>query len=92
MHYIFRIIVPVFLIVIGFTHGLAQRSSASRKAPATQTVTAASLPSITERGGIVPLVDHHQHIVGPTAVISWAPLSPAPKLPPDLSRVVQERN
>lgn len=92
MHYIVRLISLVLLIVTGFTYGLAQRSNASRKAAATQPAAAASLGSITERAGIVPLVDHHQHIVGPRAVIAWSLLSPSPELPPGLSRVVQERN
>jgi predicted TIM-barrel fold metal-dependent hydrolase len=92
MRYIFRIISLVLLIIIGFTFSVAQRSNASRKAAAAQPAAVGSRASITERGGIVPLVDHHQHIVGPTAVISWAPLSPAPELPPGLNRVVQERN
>ena len=43
-----------------------------------------------ERNAIVPLVDHHQHLVGPTAVMR----QPAPKrveLPPDLAAVVADR-
>lgn len=67
----------------------AQRSTV----PATtQSRKVTPLAQITERAAIVPRVDHHQHIVGPRAVISWAPLSPAPELPPGLSRVIQERN
>jgi predicted TIM-barrel fold metal-dependent hydrolase len=48
--------------------------------------------SVAERAAIVPRVDHHQHIVGPRAVIPWPALAPEPNLPPGLSRVVRERN
>jgi predicted TIM-barrel fold metal-dependent hydrolase len=47
---------------------------------------------ITERARIVPRVDHHQHIVGPAAVIRWPTLPPPAALPPDLSRVLEGRN
>ena len=42
---------------------------------------------------IVPLADHHQHVVGPAAV-AWVgrqiPMTPV-KLPPDLARVIRAR-
>ena len=54
---------------------------------------ASSAPfDVRERGAIVPLVDHHQHIVGPRATIPWPALAPVPALPSALKRVVDERN
>lgn len=92
MQFTVSIIVSALFIIIGFTPSFTQQRSIPKKASAAQSKAADPLTSVSERGGIVPLVDHHQHIVGPRAVISWAPLSPSPKLPPDLSRVIQERN
>lgn len=93
MHFTANIIASaLFIIIIGFTPGFAQQRSTPRRDSAARSRAVGPLKGITERGGIVPRVDHHQHIVGPRAVISWLPLSPAPELPPGLNRVVQERN
>ncbi len=92
MHFIIRIITFALLLVISYTYGLAQRKDVLRKAAAAQTSVAGSLARITERAGIVPRVDHHQHIVGPRAVISHPPLSSPPDLPAGISRVVEQRN
>jgi predicted TIM-barrel fold metal-dependent hydrolase len=61
------------------------------------TIVSASLLLASAAGGqkasIVPLIDHHQHIVGPSAVAhvgQQIPLSPI-TLPPDLARVIQAR-
>ena len=75
-----RILALALLCVFASTHAAAQR-----RAPG-------SLARVTERAGIVPRVDHHQHIVGPRASIRWPSLPPAVNLPPGLSRVVSERN
>lgn len=53
---------------------------------------AARQSAVQRRAAIVPRVDHHQHIVGPRAAIPWPALAPAVELPPDLGRVVSERN
>lgn len=92
MHFTVSIIASVLFIIVGFMPGFAQQKNAPRKAGAAQSRAVGPLNNITERGGIVPLVDHHQHIVGPRAVNSWTPLSPSPELPPGLNRVIQERN
>ena len=82
----------LFIIIIGFTLGFAQQRNAPRKASAAGSRAVSPLTRVTERGGVVPRVDHHQHIVGPRAAISWAPLPPSPEPPPGLSRIIQERN
>ena len=93
MHFTTNIIASVLLmIIIGFMPGFAQQKNAPRKTGAAQSREVGLLTRVRERGGIVPLVDHHQHIVGPRAIVTWLPLSPAPELPPGLNRVVQERN
>src|SRR4028118_771929 len=93
MHFTTNIIASVLLmIIIGFMPGFAQQKNAPRKSGAAQSREVGLLTRVRERGGIVPLVDHHQHIVGPRAVNSWTPLSPSPELPPGLNRVIQERN
>ena len=96
MHFTVSIIVSALFIFIGFADCFAQhqKRSVPRNASGGKARSRAvgSLARVTERGAIIPLIDHHQHIVGPKAVIPWAPLSPPPVLPPDLSRVIQERN
>lgn len=92
MHFTVRVLAPALLLVTGFTQGAAQQGSAPMKDAATRTSADQPLTRITERAAIVPRVDHHQHIVGPKAAILWPPLAPAPDLPPDLNRVLQERN
>jgi predicted TIM-barrel fold metal-dependent hydrolase len=44
-----------------------------------------------KRSQIVPLVEHHQHIVGPMQLTPPDPPLPTIKLPPELERVVRER-
>src|SRR5215213_5047718 len=80
MRFNVRILVAVILFFICCTNGFAQRRAAGQ------------LARVTERAGIVPRVDHHQHIVGPRAAIPWPALPPTADLPPGLSRVVSERN
>lgn len=92
LHSLARAITPALLLVIGCTHVPAQQGADPMKPAATQSRPAGSLATITERAAIVPRVDHHQHIVGPKAAIPWPELAPAPTLPPELNRVVQERN
>lgn len=87
-----KTLASALLLVIGCTHGAAQRRSAPGKAAAAQAREAESLARMTERASIVPRVDHHQHIVGPRASIPWPALAPAADLPPGLGRVIQERN
>lgn len=87
-----RTLACALLLVIGCTHGAAQRRSAPGKAAAAQARGAEALARMTERASIVPRVDHHQHIVGPRASIPWPALAPAADLPPGLGRVIQERN
>lgn len=82
----------LFIIIIGFTPSFAQQRSTPKKAGAAQSRAANPLTRISERGGIVPRIDHHQHIVGRNAAILWAPLLPVVNLPPDINRVVEERN
>jgi predicted TIM-barrel fold metal-dependent hydrolase len=50
-------------------------------------------PSVAElpRSRIVPLVDHHQHLVGPMQVEAPEPPLPPVELPPELDRVLRER-
>src|SRR5215210_5353558 len=92
MRFDVRALAPVFLLLIACTHGAAQQRASPAKARAARSGTAGSLARMTERARIVPLVDHHQHIVGPRAAIPWPALAPAPALPPELGRVVAERN
>jgi predicted TIM-barrel fold metal-dependent hydrolase len=92
MHFKVSIIASTLFIILGFMDCFAQRRSASGKTGAEQSRAVSLLTRVRERGGIVPLVDHHQHIVGPKAIVTWLPLSPAPELPPGLHRVIQERN
>ena len=50
-------------------------------------------PAGAQRSAIVPVADHHQHVVGPGAVEvvgRQVPLQPV-KLPPDLDRVIKKR-
>lgn len=61
-------------------------------APAQDAAPPSRLAAIVERGRIVPRVDHHQHIVGPTAVMQPPPSLEVVALPPDLERLLQERN
>jgi len=49
-------------------------------------------PSAAARTAIVPRVDHHQHIVGPTAAIRPPAPLPAVELPAELDGVVRARN
>jgi predicted TIM-barrel fold metal-dependent hydrolase len=52
-----------------------------------------SAPAGAQKQAIVPLADHHQHIVGTaalTAIAQQHPLAPI-KLPPELDRVIQAR-
>jgi uncharacterized protein len=79
----FNHILPFFLIVV-FVQAVIPQTSTPRETR--------SLGSIAERAKIVPRVDHHQHIVGPTAAISWPDVPAGPALPAGLERVVQERN
>lgn len=92
LHLIARAITPALLLLIGCAHGAAQQGTAPAKAGAAQSRAAGPLARVTERAAIAPRVDHHQHIVGPKAAIPWPQLAPAPALPPDLNRVVEERN
>ena len=92
MHRTVRVFGPVLLLVICYMHGAAQPGASPGKAAPAQSREAGPLAHITERAAIVPRVDHHQHIVGPRAAIPWPPLAPVPALPPELNRVVQERN
>src|SRR5215204_558547 len=92
MRFNVRVLATALLCVIACTHAAAQRPAARVKAPAAQSRAAGPLARVTERAGIVPRVDHHQHIVGPRAAIPWPTLPPAADLPPGLNRVVQERN
>jgi predicted TIM-barrel fold metal-dependent hydrolase len=93
MHFTINIIAfALLIIIISSTHDPAQQKSASGKTDRARSGTVGTVTRIAERGSIVPRIDHHQHIVGPTAVIPWAPLAAPPELPPDLSRVIQERN
>jgi predicted TIM-barrel fold metal-dependent hydrolase len=80
-----RVLAAALLCLFAGTHAAAQRVAAPAKA-------SGPLARVTERAGIVPRVDHHQHIVGPRAAIPWPALAPAPALPPELSRVISERN
>jgi predicted TIM-barrel fold metal-dependent hydrolase len=43
------------------------------------------------RAGIAPRVDHHQHLVGPTALPVQAPLLPPVSVPAGLNRLLSER-
>lgn len=43
------------------------------------------------RSQIVPLIDHHQHILGPMLLEDPPPELPEVKLPPELDRVLRER-
>ena len=85
MHLNVRVLASVLLLLIACTHAAAQRVAAPAKA-------SGPLARVTERAAIVPRIDHHQHIVGPRAAIPWPALAPSPALPPELSRVVSERN
>lgn len=82
-----RFFALALLLAVGGAHAGAQ----PRRAPAKPSA-ARSLARVTERAAIVPRVDHHQHIVGPRAVIRWPALAPAVSIPPELGRVVSERN
>lgn len=60
-------------------------------------VAAAPVPSsqppslIPSLARVTPRVDHHQHLVGPTAVTPLLPVLPAAPLPAELERLIQER-
>ena len=92
MYFIVRILAFSLLFTAGFTLCAAQRKSPTKKSAPATVSGAASLFRITERAGIVPLVDHHQHIVGPRAVIAYPPLAATPALPPAIGRVIEQRN
>jgi len=92
MQLIVRVFAVAALLVAGRAHVAARQGAADTKAAAPQSSAAGSLAQVTERAAIVPRADHHQHIVGPRATIPWPPLAPAANLPPELSRVVAERN
>ncbi len=49
-------------------------------------------PDVRVRAAIVPRVDHHQHIAGPTAVLRAPPPLPPAALPPELDRVLHARS
>jgi predicted TIM-barrel fold metal-dependent hydrolase len=91
MHLNVRVLALTFLFVTVCAFGIAQQWVDPARVLA-QSRVSGSLARIKERAGIVPRVDHHQHIVGPRAAILWPTLAPVPALPPELSRVVSERN
>ena len=76
MHFKFSFLSIALLIFAAFSPGAASAQTAR----------------IKERSAIVPRVDHHQHIVGPRAVINFPALPPPADLPAGLSRVLDERN
>ncbi|HYO77257.1 MAG TPA: amidohydrolase family protein [Thermoanaerobaculia bacterium] len=45
----------------------------------------------SRRSAIVPLVDHHQHLLGPTALPPPEPSLPVVQVPAELSRLLEER-
>lgn len=92
MQFAVNIIAFTLFIIFGFMPGFAQQRRTPKKVKSAGLRAVSPLAQVTERGAIVPLIDHHQHIVGPRAIVTWLPLSPAPELPPGLSRVIQERN
>ncbi|HEX8556593.1 MAG TPA: amidohydrolase family protein [Pyrinomonadaceae bacterium] len=92
MHFIVRALALVLLYATGCALVAAQKGADAAKADAPQTRASRPLSSVMERAGITPRVDHHQHIVGPAAAIRWPALAPAAELPPEIGRVVQERN
>lgn len=52
----------------------------------------ASTSGLAGRSRIVPIVDHHQHLMSARAVSAPAATLPDVQLPPDLDRVLRERN
>jgi predicted TIM-barrel fold metal-dependent hydrolase len=92
MQFTVNIIISALFIIISFTPSFTQQRSIPKKARAALSRAADPLTRVSERGGIVPRIDHHQHIVGRNAAILWAPLLPVVNLPPDINRVVEERN
>jgi predicted TIM-barrel fold metal-dependent hydrolase len=65
-------------------------SCAPATVPGAPGVAPAARPS---RNEIVPLADHHQHIMGPGAIsmVALPPSLPAVTLPPELERLLRER-
>src|SRR5215203_3505275 len=46
---------------------------------------------VRARAQIIPLVDHHQHIFGPSQVDPPTKLLPSVTVPPDVRRLLRER-
>lgn len=75
----------------GASVGTAPTTAATASGAGTA-ATAAGLDAIRERGRIVPLVDHHQHLVGPTAVQRAIDPPAVIELPAELAELLDRRN
>lgn len=94
VHGIAAAVCASLLLAAGCTPGATGRTDPPEGAgsPSRASATVAAAAFVRERAGIVPRIDHHQHLVGPTAVIPPPPELPAVQLPAELDRVVRERN
>ncbi len=75
-----RLCVGAWLLLAGCAHG-----------PAGERTVASEPARDQKRSGIVPRVEHHQHLIGPMLVDAPEPSLPTVKLPPELDRVLRER-